>query len=127
MELHHVGIATPDADTLADVLQSLLDAPVVHEEDYEDLWLVFLDCGSSYLELLEPTADGTVSRYLDRRGPGLHHVGFETPDIEAALTTARERGIDLIDDTPRPGAWGHEVAFLHPDSTGGVLIEFIEH
>ncbi len=127
MDLHHVGIATPDADGLVEVLRSVLDASVVHEEAYEDLWIVFLECGATYLELLEPTADGTVSRYLDRQGPGIHHIGFETTDITTALATARDQGINLIDETPRPGAWSHEVAFLHPESTGGVLIEFIEH
>ncbi len=126
MDLHHVGIATPDADGLVEVLQPVLDVSVVHEEAYEDLWIVFLECGATYLELLEPTADGTVSRYLDRHGPGLHHVGFATTDIAGALATAQEHGIELIDETPRPGAWGHDVAFLHPESTGGVLIEFIE-
>jgi methylmalonyl-CoA epimerase (EC 5.1.99.1) len=78
------------------------------------------------LELLEPRDGGPIATYLDRKGPGIHHVAFATPDIGAALERAREQSIELVDDQPRPGARGHDVAFLHPDSTGGVLVEFVE-
>jgi methylmalonyl-CoA/ethylmalonyl-CoA epimerase len=68
-----------------------------------------------------------VARYLDEQGPGLHHVALATDEIEGALAAARGAGVELIDESPRPGAWGHEVAFCHPKSTGGVLVEFVEH
>jgi methylmalonyl-CoA/ethylmalonyl-CoA epimerase len=125
MDLHHVGVATRDAAALADLYADLLDAPAVHEERFDGMDLVFLDCSNGYLELLEPADSGTIAAYLDDHGPGMHHLAFETDDVGAALARARETGVDLVDEEPRPGAWGHEVAFLHPASTGGVLVEFV--
>ncbi|WP_251343262.1 methylmalonyl-CoA epimerase [Haloplanus halophilus] len=128
MRFDHVGIATHDADQLTDLFGTLLDAPVAHREPFDGLDVRFLDLGNGYLELLEPTEDeGPVARSLDRSGPGVHHVAFATADVAAALDVARDHGIDLVDEEPRPGAWGHDVAFLHPESTGGVLVEFVEH
>jgi len=127
MQFDHAGLATEDADDLAALYADLFEAPVAHEEELDDLRAVFLDLGNGYFELLEPTDEGTVARYLDRNGPGIHHVALETDDIEAALEAARGHGVDLIDDDPRPGAWDHDVAFLHPKSTGGVLVEYVEH
>jgi methylmalonyl-CoA/ethylmalonyl-CoA epimerase len=127
MHIDHVGIATEEAAELADLYADLFDAPVAHEEEFGGLRVVFLDFGDSYFELLEPVEEGTIARYLDRNGPGIHHVALETDDIAGALDTARDHSVELIDDEPRPGAWGHDVAFLHPESTGGVLIEFVEH
>ncbi|MFB6106050.1 MAG: methylmalonyl-CoA epimerase [Halobacteriaceae archaeon] len=126
MEFHHVGVATPDAAAVAERYESLFDLPVVHEEAVGDLSVVFLDAGAGYVELLEPSDGGTVQRFLDREGPGLHHVAFETADAAAALDDARAAGVTPIDDEPRPGAWGHEVAFLHPGDLGGVLVELVE-
>ena len=125
MEFHHAGIATDDAAGLADRYAALFDASIVHEERFDGMEIRFLDLDSAYFELLEPRDDGPIARYLDSHGPGIHHLALSTADIEAALTRAAEQGIDRIDDEPRPGAWGHEVAFLHPSSTGGVLIEFV--
>ena len=125
MQFHHAGIATDDAAGLADRYAALFDAPIVHEEQFDGMTISFLDLGSGYFELLEPHEDGPIGRYLDSHGPGIHHLALSTADIEAALTRAAEQGIDRIDEEPRPGAWGHEVAFLHPASTGGVLIEFV--
>ena len=126
MRFHHAGIATDDAAGLADRYAALFDAPIVHDEQVEGMDVVFLDVEGSYFELLEPHAEGPIADYLDSHGPGLHHLAVATDDIVAALDRARELNVDLIDDQPRPGAWGHEVAFLHPKSTGGVLIEFVE-
>jgi methylmalonyl-CoA/ethylmalonyl-CoA epimerase len=126
MRFDHVGVATPDGDALADLFGRLFDAPVAHREAFDGLDVTFLEVGDAYLELLEPVSEeGPVARYLDREGPGLHHVAFATPDLAAALATARELGVDLVDDEPRPGAWGETVAFCHPGSTGGVLVEFV--
>jgi methylmalonyl-CoA/ethylmalonyl-CoA epimerase len=126
MRFHHAGIATADADRLADLYGDLFDAPVVHEERFDGMTVVFLGLGDGLFELLEPHDDGPIMSYLDSHGAGVHHLALETEDIEAALSTARDCGVALIDDEPRPGAWGHEVAFLHPKSTGGVLIEFVD-
>jgi len=132
MHLDHVGVATDDAAELAALFADLFDAEIAHEETFDGMHVVFVgvgdDGGGPYLELLEPETDeGAVARFLDREGAGLHHVAVATDDIVAALETAEVVGVETIDDEPRPGAWGHEVAFLHPGSTGGVLVEFVEH
>lgn len=127
MRLDHVGIATEDRAALAATFEELLGVPVAHEETLDDLAVAFLDLEGGSLELLEPLGEGTVARFLEDRGPGLHHVAFQVEDVAAALDRARDAGIDLVDEEPRPGARGHEVAFLHPSSTGGVLVEFVEH
>jgi methylmalonyl-CoA/ethylmalonyl-CoA epimerase len=127
MEFDHAGIATDEFDDLAALYERVFDAPVVHEETVEGLRVGFCDLGNGYFELLEPVDDeGTVADYLDRHGPGLHHVALRTDDVEAALATAEAAGVALVDDEPRPGARGHDVAFLHPDATGGVLVELVE-
>jgi len=129
MHFDHAGVATDDADGLATLYETAFGAPIAHEETFDGLRVVFLDLGNGYFELLEPLpdAEGAIPSYLDRHGPGLHHVALATDDIEGALADARAAGVDLIDESPRAGAWGHEVAFCHPKSTGGVLVEFIEH
>ena len=128
LQFDHAGIATDDAAGLADRYVDLLGTPVVHEETFDGMDVVFLRVGSSYFELLEPVeSEGAIARYLDRTGPGIHHLALATDDITGALQRARECGVELIDEEPRPGAWGHDVAFLHPKSTGGVLLEFVEH
>ena len=127
MEYDHAGIATDDAAGLTDLFTGLLGAEAVHEETFDGMTVVFLDLGNGYLELLEPHGDGTIANYLDRNGPGIHHLAFATDDVAAALAAAREMGVECIDEEPRPGAWGHSVGFLHPRDTGGVLVEFVEH
>ncbi|ELZ25680.1 lactoylglutathione lyase [Halosimplex carlsbadense 2-9-1] len=129
MEFDHAGIATDDRDALVDQYGAILDASVAHEETFGELRVAFLDLGNGYFELLEPTADaeGPIPNFLDARGAGIHHLALRTDDIGDALDRARAAEVALIDEQPRPGAWGHEVAFLHPESTGGVLIEFVEH
>ncbi|WP_435195636.1 methylmalonyl-CoA epimerase [Natronomonas sp. EA1] len=127
MHFDHAGLATDDADSLSFLFEDLLGVEVVHEELFDGMRVVFLDLGNGYLELLEPTDGGTIATYLENNGPGIHHLAFATDDIEAALETAREREIALIDAEPRQGAWGHDVAFLHPKDTGGILVEFVQH
>ncbi|MFC7142195.1 methylmalonyl-CoA epimerase [Halosimplex aquaticum] len=129
MEFDHAGVATDDRDALIDLYGTILDASVAHEETFGELRVAFLDMGNGFIELLEPTADaqGPIPNYLDQRGAGIHHLALRTDDVGDALDAARAAGVELIDEEPRPGAWGHEVAFLHPESTGGILIEFVEH
>ena len=128
MHLDHAGIATTDLESLLFCFEDLLNAEIAHEELLDGMRITFLDIGGDYLELIEPIGeDGTIARYLDQNGPGIHHLAFATDDIDAALDRAREQGIELIDEEPRSGAWGHDVAFLHPGSTGGILVEFVEH
>jgi methylmalonyl-CoA/ethylmalonyl-CoA epimerase len=127
MHFDHAGIATDDAKRLAELFSDLCDLPVAHEESFEGMTVIFLDSGTGYFELLEPDGEGAIATYLDRNGPGIHHLALATEDIEGALDRAAELGVERIDEAPRPGAWGHQVAFLHPRSTGGILIEFVEH
>jgi methylmalonyl-CoA/ethylmalonyl-CoA epimerase len=125
-EFHHAGIATDDADALAALYRDTFGLGVEHTETFDGIKIVFLDCGGGYFELLEPVDNDTVAGFLEDRGPGVHHLALAVADIDAALERARENDVALIDERPRPGAWGHEVAFLHPRDTGGVLVEFVE-
>ena len=124
--LSHVAIAVREADPLATTLVTALGATRGAEEllDGGTLRVVFIHLGPVTLELLEPrSADHTVAKFLDARGPGLHHVSLEARDLPALLARCRAAGVRLIDETPRSGAHGTEVAFLHPKSFAGVLIE----
>jgi methylmalonyl-CoA epimerase len=127
--LSHVAIAVREADALVQVLVSALGATRGGEEllDGGTLRVVFVHLGPVTLELLEPRApEHAVARFLDRRGPGLHHVSLEVRDLAAQLARARAAGIPLIDEAPRPGADGTQVAFLHPKGLGGVLVELCQ-
>ena len=130
MEFDHAGVATDDAAETAALFSDLLGAETVHEETDEErgMGFVFLDLGNGYIEVIEPLDDeSTIADYVAENDGGLHHVAFATDDAMAALDHAREMGIETIDDEPRPGAWGHDIAFLHPRDTAGVLVEFVEH
>jgi methylmalonyl-CoA/ethylmalonyl-CoA epimerase len=127
--LSHIAIATRDAAALAGTLSGALGAVRGREEILDDgaLRVVFLHLGPVTLELLEPLApDHTVARFLETRGPGLHHVSLDVADLEGTLARARAAGARLVDERPRPGAHGSRVAFLHPKSLGGVLVELCE-
>jgi methylmalonyl-CoA epimerase len=121
-----VAIAVREADPLVRTLVAALGATRGAEEllDEGALRVVFVHLGPVTLELLEPRrADHTVARFLESHGPGLHHVSLEVGDVAAQLAQARAAGVRLIDESPRPGAHGSQVAFLHPKSLGGVLVE----
>lgn len=127
--LSHVAIAVREADPLVETLVEALGAERGGEELLDDgsLRVVFVRLGPVTLELLEPRReDHTVAKFLEKRGPGLHHVSLEVGNIEAALAQAKAGGVQLIDETPRPGAHDSRVAFLHPKSVGGVLIELCQ-
>lgn len=129
MILDHVGIAVSDLDAAIDTYVRTLGAEVTERYDLADdhVRVAFLDAGGALLELLQPIGDqGPVFRFLQRRGEGLHHVAFLVPDIAQALQTARAEGHRLIDERPRPGAGGRLVAFLHPSTARGVLIELVQ-
>lgn len=128
MQFDHAGVATDDARGMAELYGELFGLEVAHEEEFQGMNVVFLDVGNGYFELLEPIEEGgAIARYLANRGPGIHHVGLATGDIEAALDGVRAHDVRLVDEEPRPGAWGHQVAFLHPKDTGGVLVELVQH
>ena len=116
----HVGIATRSIAVTAEFYKSLgLDVDAI--EIVEDQKV---KVGDSAIELMEPTEDDSpVQRSIDARGEGIHHITFEVEDLEKQLGILKERNIKLIDDKPRPGTAGNMIAFVHPDSTGGVLVE----
>jgi methylmalonyl-CoA epimerase len=124
--LDHIGIAVSGlADALAFYRDALgLEVSPPHDVPTEHVRAVFVPVGESSLELLEATApDSAIGRFVERRGPGLHHITLTVPDLDAALAALAARGVRLIDHEPRPGAHGSRVAFVHPSSAGGVLLE----
>lgn len=127
MELDHAGLATQDADELSTLYEDLLQCERVHSEVMNEMQLTFLDLGNTYLELIEPLNGGPIADYLAENGPGIHHIALETENLVNTLGRVSGMGVELIDEEPRPGAWGHDVAFCHPASTGGILVEFVEH
>lgn len=130
--LAHVSIAVPDAEATAAQYAALFGARIRSRERLADrgLLVVFLDCAGVPIELIQPLdADdttNTVAKFLKTRGPGLHHLAWFVDDATAALAHARASGARLVDTAPRAGADGCVVAFLHPESTAGVLSEFVE-
>lgn len=128
LRIHHVGVAVGSIDEAMHFYGDTLGLTLVDTVDLPDrqLKVAFVQAGNTLIELLEPTdPDSTVSRFLERRGPGLHHLCFGTPDIREHLRDLRDKGVELIDDAPRPGAQG-EVAFLQPAAGLGVLIELLQ-
>jgi methylmalonyl-CoA/ethylmalonyl-CoA epimerase len=130
--IDHVAIAVADRDASTKELGELFGLAVGAREHVAGQMtdVAFLQAGGSdaaldaaSLELCAPAGNDTLQRFLDKRGPGLHHVCFEVDDLPAALATLKAAGVRLIDETPRQGARGHQVAFLHPAATGGVLFE----
>ena len=127
--LSHIALATPNADALCETFVNALGATRGAEEllDGGALRVLFVHLGPVTFELLEPQSpEHTVAKFLETRGPGLHHVSLEVKDIHAQLSIAKASGARAIDDTARPGAHGTTVAFLHPKSFGGVLVELCQ-
>ena len=130
LKIDHLGIAVPDLSAASETYEVLSGAPASHTEVVEDqkVKVAFFQVGESNFELLEATDPSSpIARFLERRPRGgLHHVCVEVEDIEAALARYREAGVRLIDEQPRRGAHNKRVAFVHPASTGGVLLELSE-
>jgi len=127
--IDHIGVAVDDLEAAIELYASRFDMREQHRETVESQGVeaVLLEVGEGHVELLRPLADDTaVAKFLAKRGPGLHHVAYQTDDIDRTLGVVRDAGIDLIDETPRIGIRGSRVAFLHPRSTGGVLTEIVE-
>jgi methylmalonyl-CoA/ethylmalonyl-CoA epimerase len=127
--IDHIGVATDDLDGAIALYEGTMGMPVSHRETVESQGVeaVLLDVGEGHVELLRPLGPDTpIGRYLERRGPGLHHVAYAVEDIEGVLGKLKESGIDLIDSEPRIGIRRSRVAFVHPRSTDGVLTEIVE-
>jgi methylmalonyl-CoA epimerase len=127
--IDHVGLAVDDLEAAIELYSAKFGMPVVHRETVveQGVEAVLLDVGESHVELLSPLGDDTpVGKFLAKKGAGLHHIAYRCDDVVAALESCRGQGIRLIDEQPRIGIRGSRVAFLHPTSTGGVLVELVE-
>jgi methylmalonyl-CoA/ethylmalonyl-CoA epimerase len=130
MKLEHIGIATRSLDESLGFWRDALGLELTHTEVVEEqgVRVAMLPVGEPRIELLEPTsADSPVGRFLEKRGAGIHHIAVRVHDIRAALAQLKEKGARLIDETPRVGANNCLVAFVHPATAGGVLLELVEH
>ena len=127
--IDHIGVAVEDLDAAIGLYGGQLDMREQHRETVEEQGVeaVLLEVGDGHVELLRPLSPDTgVGKFIERNGPGMHHVAYATDDIEGALGAARDAGLRLIDEEPRVGIRGSRVAFLHPKATGGVLTEIVE-
>jgi methylmalonyl-CoA epimerase len=128
-EIDHVAIAVNDLDAAVTWYEDVFGASVVHREvvDSDGVSEALIKVADSYIQLLTPTRpDSPVAKYLEKKGEGLHHVGYRVTDCEAALASLRGAGARLIDEVPRPGSRGTMVAFVHPKTAFGTLIELVQ-
>ncbi len=127
--IDHVGIAVRSLDETRAFYRDVLglEESGLEEVPGQGVRVLFFQLGEVRIELLEPTAaDSPIAKFLDQRGPGFHHVAYLVDDLPATLAALQAAGVQLIDETPRPGAHGMQIAFAHPKSTGGVLTEFCQ-
>ncbi len=129
MKINHLGIATKGIDEALKFWSDALGLENIHTEIVEDqkVRVAMLPVGESRIELLEPTSDDSpISKFLEKRGGGIHHIAVEVDNIRATLLQLKSKGMRLIDENPRIGAEGCLVAFVHPSSSGGVLLELVQ-
>ncbi|NLJ33098.1 MAG: methylmalonyl-CoA epimerase [Firmicutes bacterium] len=127
--IDHIGIAVRDLEEAAKIYRDFLQLKVTGIEEVPDqkVKVAFIPIGDSEVELLEPTTeDSPVAKFIEKRGEGIHHIAFRVKNLEEALAQAQAAGIRLIDESPRPGAGGARIAFLHPKSSNRVLLELCE-
>jgi methylmalonyl-CoA/ethylmalonyl-CoA epimerase len=130
LTVDHIGVAVPSLDQALPTWQRLTGGQATDRQNVpgQAVEVVFVGTGPARIELIAPIGpDSPLHRFLERRGAGLHHVCYRVPDIRAALSELAGAGFDAIDREPRAGAGGHLVAFLHPRTAGGVLVELVEH
>jgi methylmalonyl-CoA epimerase len=126
--IHHIGVAVSDLDLALETYERLFSAQLESRETMssQGAEAAAIVVGESRVELLAPTGDDTpIGRFLARRGPGMHHVAYQVDDIASELARLDADGVDLVDREPRPGLYGLQVAFLHPDAVHGVLSELV--
>jgi methylmalonyl-CoA/ethylmalonyl-CoA epimerase len=123
----HVGVAVPDIEAALGFYRDILGLEPHRSEPADGAAIVSLPFGESEVELLSPLDPASpVAKFLARRGPGIHHICYRVPDLDAALAACRHAGYLLVDETPRVGAGGRRIAFVHPQSTAGILLELTE-
>lgn len=123
----HIGVAVESIEGALGFYRDILGLTPGAPEEADGARIVSLPFGAAAVELLEPrSVDSPIAKFLARRGPGIHHVCYRVPDLDRALDACRSAGYRLVDELPRQGAGGHRIAFLHPKSTAGILIELTE-
>jgi methylmalonyl-CoA/ethylmalonyl-CoA epimerase len=123
----HVGIAVPDLESALGFYRDVLGLQPQPPEVVDGATIVALPFGDAEVELLAPLeADSPIGRFLARRGPGIHHICYRVPDLDAALDACRKAGYRLVDEVPRKGAAGRRIAFVHPKATAGILLELTD-
>jgi methylmalonyl-CoA epimerase len=131
LPLDHIGIAVPSMEDGITLYRGLYSLSVSHRETLEDrgIEIAFLDLANTKIELLAPAGKtpSTISKFLEKHGPGLHHLCYTVPDIRNELARLKDEGIRLVDEEPRPGAYGTLIAFIHPAAAGGVLTELCQY
>lgn len=128
-KISHIAIVVPNLTDALEFWVETLGLPLAHVEHVpdQDVDVAFLPSGASEIELLEPISESSgVARFLEKRGPGMHHICFEVDDIEAMLAKMKSAGVPLINEEPTIGTGGKKIAFVHPKGTGGVLVELYE-
>ena len=125
--ISHVGIALDALNSAIPFFRDILELEPIAIDDSDGAHIEAFQAGESLVELLEPQGDDTpIGKFIARRGPGIHHICFAVDDLDAVLSRCRDAGVRLIDDVPRIGAEGKRIAFIHPSSTAGILIELSE-
>lgn len=127
-KIDHIAIAVGSIDSALEKYQQALGLSVKEREVVasQKTEAALLPVGETSIELIEPKGNEGLAKFLEKKGPGLHHIAVEVEGLEDALAALKAAGVPLVDETPRIGARGHKVAFLHPKATGGVLIELVE-
>ncbi|MDD2352954.1 MAG: methylmalonyl-CoA epimerase [Atribacterota bacterium] len=129
-KIDHIGVAVKNLGESLHIFKDILGMQYTGEEEVEEqkVKTAFLPVGESEIELLESTSpDGAIAKFIEKRGEGIHHIAFEVDDLGEKLKELEKAGVRLIDKEPRYGAGGAQIAFLHPKSTNGILIELCEH
>ena len=123
----HVGVAVTDLDAAVAFYRDVLGLEPHPPEEADGAAMVSLPFGDAEVELLAPLrTDSPIAKFLERRGPGIHHICYRVPDLDAALASCRAAGYRLVDESPRIGAGGRRIAFVHPKATAGILLELTE-
>ncbi len=126
--LAHIGVAVKDVDEVARIYTEFLPLEMTSKSDVGELKTGFLPVGETSIELvMSTTPEGVMTKHIEKRGEGIHHLAFEVDDVAAAVEELKAKGVPLTSDAPRPGAHGSKVVFLHPKATRGVLIELVEY
>jgi methylmalonyl-CoA/ethylmalonyl-CoA epimerase len=123
----HLGVVVKDLDNALKLFTESLPLEMTHSEDYQGMKIGFIPIGDSSVELLQDiSGSSAIKKYLDNKGEGIHHIAFEVDDINQAVEELKQKGVRMIDETPRQGAHGMSIAFIHPKETHGILMELVQ-